>query len=395
MTSNTTPLRERTHEQDRVTFTELFFDLVYVFAVTQLSHLLLSNLTWAGALQTAMLLVAVWWAWQYTTWFTNFFHPDRRPVRLVLFGVMLAGLVMAAMLPNAFGEHGADRGLAFAVAYAVIQVGRTGAAVYFFRGMPVQHANFIRILFWNALAASVWIVGGFAHGNARYALWLVAIVLDLAGPPLLFPTPILGRSRTAEWDISGTHFAERCQLFLIIALGESILVTGATFSALPFTWDRLAALVIAFGGAVAFWWVYFDRNAELGSAVISHSTDPGALGRNAFTYFHLPIVAGVIVSAVGDELVIAHPAGHPTWPAIATILGGAALFLGGHALYKWALSRRVSRTRLVACGVLVALVPAGPYLPPILLTALATAIVAAVAVRDKLTVSGFGGAPGS
>ncbi|MEV6966585.1 low temperature requirement protein A [Hamadaea sp. NPDC051192] len=383
MTINATPLRERTREQDRVTFTELFFDLVYVFAVTQLSHLLLSNLSWTGAVQTAMLLVAVWWAWQYTTWFTNFFHPDRRPVRVVLFAVMLAGLVMAAMLPDAFGGHGADRGLAFAVAYAVIQIGRTGAAVYFFRGMPVQRANFLRILFWNALAASVWIAGGFAHGPARYALWLTAIVLDLAGPPLLFPTPILGRSRTAEWDISGTHFAERCQLFLIIALGESILVTGATFSSLPFTWDRLLALVIAFLGAVAFWWVYFDRNAEIGSDVIAHSTDPGALGRNAFTYFHLPIVAGVIVSAVGDELVIAHPLGHSSWPAIATILGGAALFLAGHALYKWALSRQLSRVQLVASAVLIAVMPIAPHLPPIVLAGLATVVVATVAIRDK------------
>ncbi|NUO55955.1 MAG: low temperature requirement protein A [Hamadaea sp.] len=383
MTSNATPLRERTREQDRVTFTELFFDLVYVFAVTQLSHLLLSNLSWTGALQTAMLLVAVWWAWQYTTWFTNFFHPDHRQVRVVLFAVMLAGLVMAAMLPYAFGDHGADRGLAFAVAYAVIQVGRTGAAVFFFRGMPVQYANFLRILFWNALAASAWIAGGFAHGTARYAFWLAAIVLDLAGPPSLFPTPILGRSRTAEWDISGTHFAERCQLFLIIALGESILVTGATFSSLPFTWDRLLALVTAFLGAVAFWWVYFDRNAELGSDVIAHSTDPGALGRNAFTYFHLPIVAGVIVSAVGDELVIAHPLGHSSWPAIATVLGGAALFLAGHALYKWALSRKLSRGRLIACAALLAVMPVAPHLPPIVLAGLAAVVVAAVAVRDK------------
>jgi len=373
------PLRQRTREQDRVTFTELFFDLVYVFAVTQLSHLLLSNLTWTGAVQTAMLLVAVWWAWQYTTWFTNFFNPDRWQVRVVLFAIMLAGLVMAAMLPFAFE----DRGLAFAVAYAIIQVGRTGAAVYFFRGMPVAQINFQRILFWNAAAASAWIVGGFAHGPARYAIWLLAIAIDLAGPPLLFPTPILGRSRTQEWDISGAHFAERCQLFLIIALGESILVTGATFSSLPFTWDRLVALVIAFLGAVAFWWVYFDRNAELGTDVIAHSTDPGALGRTAFTYFHLPIVAGVIVGAVADELIIAHPLGHATRPAIATTIGGAALFLAGHALYKWALSGRVSRTRLLACVVLLVLIPFALHVPPVVLGALTTVIVAAVAVGDR------------
>jgi low temperature requirement protein LtrA len=382
-TTTRNPLRQRTREQDRVTFTELFFDLVYVFAVTQLSHLLLGNPTWTGAVQMAMLLVAVWWAWQYTTWFTNFFHPDQRPVRVVLFAIMLAGLVMAAMLPNAFAGHGSDRGLAFAVAYAVIQVGRTGAAVYFFRGMPVQHANFIRILFWNAAASSVWIAGGFAHGSARYALWLAAIAIDLAGPPLLFPTPILGRSRTQEWNISGAHFAERCQLFLIIALGESILVTGATFSSLPFTWDRLVALIIAFLGAVAFWWVYFDRNAAMGTDVIAHASDPGALGRTAFAYFHLPIVAGVIISAVADELIIAHPFGHATWPAIITTLGGAALFLAGHALYKWALTGNVSRTRLVACAVLAVLAPIAPHVPPVLLGGLATAVVAAVAVRDK------------
>jgi low temperature requirement protein LtrA len=379
----TGPFRERTREQDRVTFTELFFDLVYVFAITQLSHLLLGNLTWVGAVQTAMLLVAVWWAWQYTTWFTNFFHPDRKPVRAVLIAIMLAGLIMAATLPDAFGTHSVDRGLVFALAYTVIQVGRTAAAVRFFRGLPVQHTNFRRILFWNALAGTVWIAGAFAHGSARYAIWLLAIVIDLAGPPLLFPTPFLGRSRTSEWDISGVHFAERCQLFLIIALGESILVTGATFGALPFTAERVAALVVAFAGSVAFWWVYFDRNAELGTNVITHSSDPGALGRNAYTYFHLPIVAGVIVSAVADELIIAHPLGHATWPAVATTLGGAALFLGGHALYKWALSRQVPRGRLLACVALAALVPVGPLVPPLVLGGLAAAVVAAVAVRDE------------
>jgi low temperature requirement protein LtrA len=366
----------------RVTFMELFFDLVYVFAVTQLSHLLLEHLTWHGAGQTGLLLLAVWWAWVYTAWVTNWFDPDHRAVRLMLIVVMLASLIMSASLPEAFG----DRGLAFAAAYVVIQVGRVSWVVAALREHPRLRRNFQRILVWSSASGVLWLAGGFADGTTREALWLAALAVEFASPALNFYVPGLGRSHTADWDISGAHLAERCGLFVIIALGESILVTGATFAGLAYTAATVTALVVAFLGSVALWWIYFDRSAEDGSARTASAEDQGRLGRSAYTYFHLPIVAGVIVAAVGDELTIAHPGGDTSGAVVATVLGGPALFLAGHALYKRAIFGVVSVPRIVAVGVLAVLAPLGSVIPPLALSTLATLVIAAVAVWDVVAL---------
>jgi low temperature requirement protein LtrA len=169
------------------------------------------------------LLLAVWTAWIYNAWFTNWFDPDRRVVRLVLVGVMMASLLMSATLPEAFGE----RGLVFAGSYVAIQVGRTMFVVAALREQPELRRNFQRVLAWLVTAGALWLAGGLGHGTAREVLWLAAVVVDLIGPMCGFLTPTLGRSRTTDWTIAGWHMAERCQLFIIIALGESILVTGA------------------------------------------------------------------------------------------------------------------------------------------------------------------------
>jgi len=371
-------LRRRGERDQRVTFAELFFDLVYVFAVTQLSHLLLEHLTLHGAVQTLLLLLAVWWAWVYNAWFTNWFDPDRRAVRLVLGAVMLASLIMSATLPDAFGE----RGLVFAAAYVAMQVGRCLFIVAALGREPGLRRNFQRILAWFAASGLLWLAGGLAQGPTREALWLAAVVVDYAAPAAGFFTPGLGRSVTTDWTIMGGHLAERCQLFLIIALGESILVTGATFGQLPLAPAAVAALVVAFLGSVALWWVYFDRSAEVSSDAIAHSADPGRLGRSAYTYFHLPMVAGIIVAAVGDELTIAHPTGETSAATAAVVLGGPALFLIGHVLFKWAVFSHVSVPRLAAIAALAALAPVSLVAPPLVLSGAATLVVAAVAAWD-------------
>ncbi len=363
----------------RVTFIELFFDLVYVFAVTQLSHLLLEDLTWRGAAQTMLLLLAVWWAWVYTAWFTNWYNPDNPRVRLLLVAIMLASLIMSAALPEAFG----DRGLMFGAAWAAMQVGRPLFVVATCGSQPGLRRNFQRILAWNLLDSSFWVAGGLAHGSAREALWVAAVAIGYSAPAAGFYTPGLGRSTTADWNVSGGHMAERCQLFLIVALGESILVTGNTFGDLHGTPATVAAFVVAFAGSVALWWLYFDRAAEDSGRVIGTSDDPGRLARSAYTYCHLPMVAGVIVAAVADELTIAHPEGH-VQPAVAlAVLGGPALFLAGHALFKRAVFGVVSVSRLVAIGVLAALGAVAPLTSPLALATAATLVVAAVAVRDQ------------
>jgi low temperature requirement protein LtrA len=360
---------------------ELFFDLVYVLAVTQLSHLLLEHLSLRGVMQTVLLLLAVWWAWVYNAWFTNWFDVDRRPVRLVLVGVMLASLIMSSSLPEAFGE----RGLLFAGAYVAMQVGRTLFVVAALESEPALRRNFERILAWLVASGVLWLAGGLAHGAARDTFWLAAVVVDYAAPAAGFFTPGLGRSRTTDWTITGGHIAERCQLFLIIALGESILVTGATFGQLPFSPETVAAFVVAFLGSVALWWVYFDRGAEDSSAVIAQSADPGRLGRSAYTYFHLPMVAGIIVAAVGDELTIAHPTGHADMVTALAVLGGPALFLAGHALFKRAVFGVLSLPRLAAIAALAALGPVSLAVPPLALALAATLTVAAVAAWDART----------
>ena len=364
---------------------ELFFDLVFVFAVTQLSHLLLEHLTPRGAAQTLLLLVAIWWSWIYTAWLTNWFDPDRRPVRALLLGMMLVSLLMSAALPQAFGANG----LLFAGAYVVMQVGRSLFAVAALESDPGLRRTFQRILAWAAGAAVLWLAGGVATGVAREALWLGAVAVELAAPAAGYPVPGLGRSVTTDWSISGGHLAERCQLFLIIALGESVLVTGSTLAGLTVDPPTAAAFVVAFLGSVAFWWLYFDRSAESAAGVIERSADPGRLGRSAYTYLHLPMVAGIIVAAVGDELSIAHPGGPMTAPTAATLLGGPALFLLGHLLFKRAVFGTPSPSRLAALAAPRGARPPQPRLDPPPPRRPATLVLILTAVADARWASSW------
>jgi len=330
-------LRDRSrHEGNRVTMVELFFDLVFVFAVTQLSHTLLEHLTPGGTAQTLLLFLAVWWLWIYTSWTTNWLDPERPAVRLMLFALMLGGLLLSSSIPEAFG----DKGLAFGVVFAAMQLGRT---LFVLRAMrthrPGHYRNFLRITVWFCASAAFWVAGGLAAGETRIACWIVAVAIEYAAPALYFWVPGMGRSSTADWDIEGAHMAERCALFVIIALGESILVTGATFAELPWNALALTAFLSAFFGSVAMWWIYFDTGAERASHRIAQSKDPGLVARNAYTYLHLLIVAGIIVCAVADELVLTHP-GHISDAGIAAILGGPVLYLLGNALFKWVTNDR-------------------------------------------------------
>ena len=322
-----TLLRDRSGVQ-RVTNIELFFDLVYVFAVTQLSHYLLGHADLRGALQTGLLLMMVWLVWSYTTWVTNWLNPDRMAVRLLLVVLMLVSLAMSVSLPRAFE----DLGLWVGGAYAVQQVGRTVFIVIALRGHPLE-VNFQRILAWCVVSSAFAIAGGLTHGNARALLWLAAVGVDLLGAWVGFYTPGLGRSRTSDWTIEGGHFAERCQAFILIALGESIVIIGATLSDIKhITATTVAAFVVAFAGSVALWWLYFDRSAGASAEVIAASDDPGRIARAAYHLIHPVMVAGIIVAAAADDKIL-------TSPSVASvssawmILGGPVLFLAGHAAF--------------------------------------------------------------
>lgn len=377
-------LRERSpHQHNRVTYVELFFDLVFVFAITQISHALLAHFTPLGVLQVTMLMLAVWWVWVFTSWITNWLDPEQAPVRVMLFGLMIAGLLLSTSIPKAFES----RGLTFAAAYSVMQVGRT---LFFLWSVPTsavgQRNNVIRILFWLGTGAVFWIGGGLAEGNIRIGLWLVALAIEYAGPAMRFRTPRLGASTTRDWDVEGGHMAERCALFIIIALGESIVVTGATFAETAWTATTVCAFLVALLGSIAMWWVYFHIGAEAGSEHISQSADTGRLARLAYTYLHLPVVAGIIVSAVGDELLLAHPGGHVGGKEILSIVGGPLLYLIGTILFKHAIRGIFQLSHLVGIGLLIALIPLASGLTLLSLAAVVAAILMMVAAWEAISL---------
>jgi low temperature requirement protein LtrA len=379
-------LRDKTSpERARVSPVELFFDLVFVFAVTQLSHTLLNDLTLRGLIETTFLFLAMWWVWIYTTWVTNWLDPERALVRLLLFVLMLAGLVLSISIPTAF-TSGA---LAFAAAYVFMQVGRSAFTIFALgTASPNNTRNFQRILAWFVLSGVFWVAGAPAEGSIRFLFWAIALGLEYLSPAVGFWVPRLGRSGTTDWNVEGEHLAERCGLFVIIALGESLLITGATFGKLPVTGETVIAFVIAFVGSVAMWWVYFAIGAERGTEHIAKADDPGRLARIGYTYLHLLIIAGIIVGAVADELVLAHPAGHVDGKTALAILGGPALFVLGAALFKRLSSSRFPLSHLVGLGMLAVLAVVHALLSPLALAALATATLVMVATWEWVSLHG-------
>ncbi|MDG2540030.1 low temperature requirement protein A [Dyella jiangningensis] len=368
----------------KVTNIELFFDLVFVYAVTQLSHTLLHDLTVAGALHVLLLFLAVWWVWIFTGWITNWLDPERLAVRLLLLVLMFAGLLLSTALPQAFES----RGIVFACAYTFMQVGRSLFMVWALRHSPVSaRRNFYRITSWLAVSGVLWITGGFASGETRFVCWLVALAIEYLGPAMYFYVPGLGRSSTAEWDVEGGHLAERCSLFVIIALGESVVVTGSSFADSARGADDWLAFSIAFVGCVAMWWIYFDLAVERGSRSIRQSTDPGRTARLGYTYLHLLIVAGIVVSAVGDELTLSHPHALTSGPQAAVLLGGPALYLLGNALFKQTVNHtNLPVSHLGGLGLLLLLCWPATMLSVLALAALTTWVLVVVAAWETLSL---------
>lgn len=380
------------NQHSRVTYAELFFDLVFVFAVTQISHTLLGRLTPLGALQTTLLFLAVWWVWVYTSWITNWLNPELTPVRLMLFLLMLGGLVLSTSIPQAFES----RGLWFAIAYATMQVSKT---IFLWVSTPpartLARLNAIRIATWLAVSGIFWIAGGLAEGQARLALWAAALVIEYISPAVRFWIPKYGASSIEDWVVEGGHMAERCALFIIIALGESIVVTGATFADLTWTTGTVGAFASSFVGSLAMWWIYFHKGAEAGSELISRSREPGRLARLAYTYLHMPIVAGIIVAAVADELVLKHPGGHSDLKTVLSAIGGPLLFLVGTILFKHTIRGWLQLSHgagILALGVLSWF--AGG-MSPLMLSIATTAILIAVAAWESISLKSGATGPAS
>jgi low temperature requirement protein LtrA len=342
-------LRRPLDQEQRATFTELFFDLVFVLVVTQLSSVLLDDVSVSGTAKTLFLLLVGWWAWLYTTWMTNWFDADAGPVRAVLFVGMLASMLGAIALPDAFG----DRALLLVAGYVGMQSFRNGFMVLAVEENDPLRVPIIRIFVWNAWVGLIWLAGALLDGDARVSVWLVALVFDYAGPFAGHWTPGIGRSRPTDWQLEPSHFMERIKLFMLIALGESIVAAGAAASDLRLTTARVVALVVAFGITAALWWLYFDWHADRALEQLQVAGDErGRLGRD-LSYLHIPMIAGIIVAAVANELVIVHPGDELHGGELLTLAGGPLLYLLGSIAFKVRVLGRLSRTRLAASAVIL------------------------------------------
>ena len=372
-------LRKRGEGIASVSFSELLFDLIYVFAVTQISHYLLHNLNWLGFAHSTILWFAVWLGWQHTTWMTNWFDPNIRRIRVILFVLMLIGLIIAAAIPDAFGS----RGLIFAICYVVIQLGRTGAILIMLGKKHELTPNYTRIFGWFMISAVFWITGAFQEGYIRIAMWSIAVICDYISPMFGFYLPFLGKSDSAkEWTIDGHHLTERSQLFVIIAFGETILMTGASLSEVE-DWNIpiiLAAMVSALS-SLAMWWVYFDTSSEAGAEKIKEVDNPGMLGLK-YHAVHVVLVGALIMSAVGDELVVAHPHGHVSPEAIAVIIVGPIIYLIANMIYKWFTCEQLAKSHIWGIVALIAIIPFYTHFTLLILNTLSVSVFVIISLYE-------------
>jgi low temperature requirement protein LtrA len=368
-------------QEQRATTLELFYDLVFVFAITQVSHLLLDDLSWRGAGRALLVLLVVWWAWNYTTWVTNELDPDSIVVRLVLIAVMLASLLMAVAIPGAFG----GRAILFAGSYVAIQIGRhaflTWAAAA--RG-TLERERAGRILTWFAAAAPLWIAGAIADDPARTTLWLCALAVDYAAPLVVFRVPGRRRLTHEAWSVETSHFAERFQLFMIIAFGETIVITGATTAEREIDTATVTAFGLAFLATAAMWWLYFNYVAAIAQRRLELAPDRTRLARDAYTYLHVVMVAGVILAAVGDELVIAHPTEHLSAAETAAVVGGPALYLVAHALFRLRMAGTIAWKRLAAALACLAVGLLAGVVAALVVGALVVAVLVGLIVAEHI-----------
>lgn len=369
---------------------ELFFDLVFVFAITQVSHLLIDDLGWTGALHAAIAFLVVWWAWQYTAWVTNELDPDVVPVRLLLILLMLASLLLAIAIPDAFDDHG----LLFAGTYVFIQVARHIYLTFAAAGPgSIERKRAGHILAWFVFAGVFWIAGGLLDGDARLAVWLVALLIDFGAPQAGYWLPSRGALPMDSWEVASSHFAERFQAFAIIALGETVALTGATAAGLGLTAGVVAGTVAAFAGTVALWWLYFNSVATVFADLLERAGERTTVARDLFTYGHIPIIAGIILCAVGNDLVIHYGPDISDTARTAVLVAGPVLYLLAYVPARWQVDRTLPRWRVggaagcVAVGLAAGLAGWSVLALGMLLTLVLVAVVAGE-FRLPLTVLG-------
>lgn len=339
-------------EGERVTPLELFFDLVFVLAITQCTALMAHEHSWAGLVQGLLVLGVLWWAWVGYAWLTSVIDPEEGAVRLVFFGAMAALLLAALCVPEAFG----DLGLTFALAIGAFRVAHIGLFVLASPDDPGMRQSVLALSASTAVAVTLLALASLFDGLAQGALWALALLCDMGGPYFF---------GTEGWKLVPGHFAERHGLILIVALGESIVAIGIGASgALDFLIGFCAVLGV--GVAAALWWTYFDVVALVSSRRLNEATpgrEQNALARDSYSYIHLLLVAGIVLVAYGLKSVIAHTDEHLHSPEAFALLGGIAIYMGGLVAFRWRQKHTLNRHRMGLAVVLLILVPVATEIP--------------------------------
>jgi low temperature requirement protein LtrA len=363
----------------RVTPLELFFDLVFVFALTQVTGFLADHLTWIGMLQGATLLVVLWWAWGGYSWLTNAVPAEEViSARLVILTAMAAMLVASLAVPDAFGQYG----VLFGLAYFVVRLLHVVLFVLATGNTPETQQAFLRLTPGFLLAPALLIPAGFVDGFAQGTLWAVALAIDL-GVSLV--------RGVSGFRVHAGHFVERYGLIVIIALGESIVAIGVGASGLELGAGVVLAAVLGVALAAALWWAYFDLFVLVAERRLSEAkgAERARLARDSYPYLHLPMVAGIILVALGIKTTLAH-VGDPlgTIPAVA-LCGGVALFLLGHNAFRLRDVGSVSVPRLVLAILCCALIPVAVSVPSLVTLAILAGLMCALAAFETATSREF------
>jgi low temperature requirement protein LtrA len=358
-------------EGERVTPLELFFDLVFVLAITECTSLMSHEASWSGLLQGLLILGVLWWAWASYAWLTSVIDPEAGPVRLVFFAAMASMLIAAICVPKAFG----DLALAFALAIGFFRVAHIGL----FAIAGSEEPNLARSV--QALAVSTVIAVGLLalasafDGLPQAALWVLALALDFGGPYFF---------GVEGWQLVPGHFAERHGLIIIIALGESIVEIGAG-AAGQLDLGILVAAILGVAVAAALWWTYFDVVALVSAKRLAEAEQgriQNALARDSYSYIHLFLVAGIVLAAFGLKTALAHTDAHLHWVAAFALLGGVALYLLGLVAFRYRQKHTWNQNKIVLSLILLVLIPLATAIPALATEGIATALLALLVVRE-------------
>jgi low temperature requirement protein LtrA len=360
-------------EEERVTPLELFFDLVFVLALTQCTALMAAEPTWAGLAKGVAVLAVLWWAWVGYAWLTSVVDPDEGAVRIVMFAAMAAMLVVSLCVPEAFG----DEALLFALAYGVVRAAHLVLFVVASRDDPQLRHSVRGLIVSTAIGVGLLTIAAFAEGGLQAALWATAIVLDVGGPLVI---------ETGGWRLNPGHFAERHGLILIIALGESIVAIGVGADG-GVTLGVVVAAVLGVVVAATQWWLYFDVVALVAARRLHNAAEGrerNGVARDSYSYLHFPMVAGIVLTALGMKKTLGHTDEPLKLVPAAALLGGSAVYLLAHVAFRWRNIHTLNRARLVVAVLLVVLVPVAAELPSLVTVALLAAILVALVTYEMI-----------